>query len=236
MENTLVIKKVFDECGLSEYTDDAAVEKLALLSDMLAEANKVMNLTAITDPHDVALRHFADSITAARFIPDGARVIDVGCGGGFPTLPLAIVRPDIEITALDSTAKKLNFVRDAAEKLSLSVKILPSRAEEAALDPLFREKYDICISRAVARLNILSELCLPFAKAGGSFIAMKGADAGSELTEAENGIKKLGGSVERAEKFTLSEAGERCIIIVNKTGKTPEKYPRAYAKIRKAPL
>ena len=236
MENTLVIKKVLDECGLSGYADDAAAEKLALLSDMLVEANKVMNLTAITDPHDVALRHFADSMTAAGFIPEGASVIDVGCGGGFPTLPLAVVRPDIEITALDSTAKKLNFVRDAAEKLSLNVRVLPSRAEEAALDPLLREKYDVCISRAVARLNILSELCLPFVKAGGSFIAMKGADAGSELTEAENGIKKLGGSVERAEKFTLSEAGERCIIIVKKTDRTPEKYPRAYAKIRKTPL
>ena len=236
MENKLVIKKVFDECGLSEYADEANVEKLALLSDMLVEANKVMNLTAITDPPDVALRHFADSISAARFIPTGAKVIDVGCGGGFPTLPLAVVRPDIEITALDSTAKKLNFVKNAAEKLSLNVRILPSRAEEAALDPLCREKFDVCVSRAVARLNILSELCLPLVKVGGAFIAMKGADSEAELAEAEKGIKKLGGTLERAERFSLSDAGERCLIIIKKTDKTPDGYPRSYAKIKKTPL
>lgn len=226
----------FKECSLDEYTTRENAEKFAKLCDMLIETNKKMNITAITDPRQVALRHFADSVKAASFIPKGVSVIDVGCGGGFPTLPLAIVRPDLDITALDSTAKKLTFVADAASALSLNVRTLAARAEEAGTDGSHREKYDICVSRAVARLNVLSELCLPLVKKGGAFIAMKGADAEIELAEAEASVRILGGRVTEKYAFALSDAGEREIIIIHKDTHTPAGYPRQFAKIRKAPL
>ena len=186
-----------------------ACEKLELLFHRLVETNERMNVTAITECSRVALLHFADSITAEKFIPEGSRVIDVGCGGGFPTLPLAIVRPDIKILALDSTAKKLTFVDAVAKELDLKVETLASRAEELACDESYRESFDVAVSRAVARLNILSELCIPFVKVGGSFIAMKGQGGNIELEEAQSGIKKLGCSLERVHSLSLLDSGER---------------------------
>ena len=234
MTDTLsIIRKVFAECGMPQYAEGEKGEKFAVLFDELIAFNNVTNLTAITECEEVALRHFADSLTAADKIPVGATVIDVGCGGGFPTLPLAIARPDLAITALDSTAKKLVFVENMARKLSLNVKTLAARAEEI---PECREKFDIALSRAVARMNLLTELCLPLVKVGGKFVAMKGASGKEELAEAEGGITKLGGTVTGVDAFTLLSAGERVIITVDKVAPTPSAYPRPWGKIKKKPL
>lgn len=234
MTDTLaIIRSVFAECGISQYAEGERGEKFALLFDELIAFNNVTNLTAITECEEVALRHFADSLTAADKIPMGASVIDVGCGGGFPTLPLAIARPDLAITALDSTAKKLVFVENMAKKLSLNVKTLAARAEEI---PEYRESFDVATSRAVARMNLLTELCLPLVKVGGRFVAMKGASGREELSEAEDGIVKLGGNVTDVDAFTLLSAGERVLITVKKTSPTPPAYPRPWGKIKKKPL
>ena len=234
MTDTLsIIRQVFAECGMPQYAEGEKGEKFAVLFDELIAFNNVTNLTAITECEEVALRHFADSLTAADKIPVGATVIDVGCGGGFPTLPLAIARPDLAITALDSTAKKLVFVENMARKLSLNVKTLAARAEEI---PECREAFDVATSRAVARMNLLTELCLPLVKVGGKFVAMKGASGKEELSEAEGGIVKLGGSVTGVDAFTLLSAGERVIITVDKIAPTPSAYPRPWGKIKKKPL
>jgi len=226
----------FRECSLEEYATVENTEKFAKLAVMLTEANEKMNITAITDPRGVAIRHFADSVKAARLIPQGAKVIDVGCGGGFPTLPLAIARPDLEITALDSTAKKLTFVESAAKELRLNVKTLAARAEDIGNDPAHREAYDVCVSRAVARLDVLCELCIPLVRTGGLFIAMKGAAADDELCGAGGAIKALGGKLLDIERFSLPDAGERAIIVTGKISRTSAGYPRQYAKIKKSPL
>jgi len=234
MNDTLaIIRSVFAECGFLQYAEGEKGEKFALLFEELIAFNNITNLTAITECEEVALRHFADSLTAADKIPEGATVIDVGCGGGFPTLPLAIARPDLAITALDSTAKKLVFVENMAKKLSLNVKTLAARAEET---PEYRESFDVATSRAVARMNLLTELCLPLVKVGGRFVAMKGASGREELSEAEDGIVKLGGNVTDVDAFTLLSAGERVLITVKKTSPTPPAYPRPWGKIKKKPL
>ena len=234
MTDTLsIIRRVFAECSLSEYADGEKGEKFAILFDELIAFNSVTNLTAITECEEVALRHFADSLTVAKMLPEGARVIDVGCGGGFPTLPLAIARPDLVFTALDSTAKKLVFVDNMAKKLSLNVTTLSARAEEI---PHLRESFDVAVSRAVARMNLLSALCLPLVKVGGVFIAMKGASGMEELDEAEGGIRKLGGNVTATNAFTLGSAGERVLIKTEKIAPTPTAYPRPWGKIKKKPL
>lgn len=222
--------------GLQNLLTDAALDKLTRLFYMLETANKTTNITAIDDPRGVALRHFADSITLSPLLPQGAKVIDVGCGGGFPCLPLAIVRQDLSFVALDSISKKLKFVDDAARELSLDVITLNSRAEEASRTEKHREMYDAAISRAVAKLNILAELCLPFVKIGGIFTAMKGQNADMELNEAKNAISATGACVENLSRFTLLEAGERVLVSARKISPTPKELPRPFARIKKKPL
>ena len=229
-------KKIFSSLGLARYTEGELPERFEMLYERLVETNKVMNLTALKERRDVIIGHFADSLAATDEIMQGASVIDVGCGGGFPTLPLAIARPDLSITALDSTAKKLTFIDSMASELELRVRTLALRAEDAAKMPEYRESFDVCVSRAVARLSILDEICLPFVKKGGIFIAMKGADADAEYEEAKKGIELLGGALSANKKSTLAEFGARALIVVEKTSPTPPKYPRAYAKIKKSPL
>lgn len=168
--------------------------------------------------------------------PAAADVVDIGCGGGFPTLPLAIVRPDIKIFAVDSVAKKLVFVDGVSRDLGLSVTVAAARAEELGHDEELREKFDVCVSRAVARLDGLSELCLPLVKVGGAFVAMKGSDGLAELREAENAVRILGGTPSASDNFRLSDGSERYIFRIEKTSVTPEKYPRKYNKIKKEPL
>lgn len=214
---------------------DAVAPSFESLCRELISANERMNLTAIRNEDGIILRHFIDSMTILPYLGGAKDLIDIGCGGGFPTLPVAICRPDVSITALDSTAKKLVFVDDLAKKLSLSVKTLATRAEEYGQGDR-RERYSLAMSRAVARLNILCELCLPTVCVGGRFVAMKGADGMAELEEAPGAIKKLGGRLVSADRLTLGDAGERVIIVIEKTEPTPRAYPRKYAKIKTSPL
>lgn len=205
----------------------------------LMEVNRTTNLTAIRNIPDVIDRHLIDSLLASSYIPQGARVLDIGCGPGFPSVPLAIARPDLRITALDSTAKKIDFVKTAVSALDLPhFEAVTGRAEDRTLMQRLGQ-FDVVISRAVARLNILAELCLLYVKQNGVFIALKGAKAKEELTEARNAISVLGGGEPELKLLklqTASESEERAIILVKKEKATPTQYPRAYASILKKPL
>ncbi|MBR4452193.1 MAG: 16S rRNA (guanine(527)-N(7))-methyltransferase RsmG, partial [Clostridia bacterium] len=176
------------------------------------------------------------SILTASDIPQGAQVIDVGTGGGFPGVPLLIMRPGINLTLLDSTAKKIDFVSEVVSELGLKAETISGRAEELAKEPGRREKYDFCVSRAVASLNVLSELCLPFLRTGGIFISMKGAKASEELDAAEGALKALGAETEKTLDVKLGDGFERKLIVIRKTGETDSKFPRQYGQILKRPL
>jgi len=204
----------------------------------LEKQGKNVNLTSITGVNDVARLHFLDSIAllkAVRF--DGARVIDIGSGAGFPGVPLKIAKPTIDLTLLDATVKRVTFLSELCAALPLSAVIKNSRAEDAAHLPDMRENFDIAVSRAVARLNILCELCIPFVRIGGVFIAMKGVDSTEELTQARDAIYTLGAEVQNYLDYTVpgTDITHRALVIA-KTSSTPDKYPRRFSKIRKASL
>ncbi len=215
-------------------------ETMAKLCERLFSENRRYNLTAIKTPEKAAVLHFADSLTAARFLPSGASLIDIGAGGGFPSLPLAVARPDITVLAVDSTAKKVRYLNETAALFGISnLRALSARAEELAQEPRYREAFDVAIARAVAALPVLCELCIPFVKLGGHFLAMKGEAAESELREAEHAPRILGASDFRTEEVRLLGLEEPCtrfVLCAEKTGKTPLCYPRLYAKIQKSPL
>ena len=210
---------------LDEFAGDPRFPRLCRL---LLEANEKVNLTAVRDPLGVCVLHFADCLTLLPFIPEGARVVDVGCGGGFPSLPLAIARPDITVTALDSTEKKLRFVADAARELGLdNISTLYARAEDAGRDPALRESFDCAVSRAVAPLDVLAELCLPLVRTGGRLAAMKSRSADGELTAARPVISKLGGGEPEVRRLTLVfPDGERLLPSVSFADSGPERGPR----------
>ena len=214
------------------------LDRFEKLAELLVKQNKTMNLTAITDPDGIAVKHFTDSISVLSAVEfkSGAKVLDVGTGAGFPGIPLLIMKPDIDLTMLDSTAKKLKYVANTVDSLGLNANVLHSRAEEAAQKPEYRESFDIVCSRAVAALNILCEYCLPFVKKDGIFAAMKGAKAQEEIEVANNAIKTLGGEIIDKKSFTLSDGAERTIIIIKKISQNLPKYPRSSAQIAKKPL
>lgn len=227
-----------DAAKLGISVTDEMLSRFEKLAFLLVEQNKTMNLTAITDPDGIAVKHFADSISAlsAADFPQGAKVLDVGTGAGFPSIPLLIARPDLDMTMIDSTAKKLKYVASAVESLGLTAEVLHTRAEEAGQNKEYREKFDIVCSRAVAALNVLCEYCLPFVKVGGVFLAMKGAKAQEEIADAKAAIKTLGGKIIDKKSFTLSDGGERTIVVIKKISQVPPKYPRVSAQIAKKPL
>lgn len=200
---------VFEHNGLSEYATEEKSRKFFALTEHMLEVSKTMNLTAIKEERAIILRHYADSLTVGGFLPQGSKVIDIGCGAGFPCLPLAICRPDLEITALDSTEKRIRYVNETARLLGLTnIKGIAARAEDAAKTPL-RESFDVALARAVAELPVLSELCIPFVRPNGKFIAMKATRAGEELAAAERAIRRLGGSVTSTHEITLEDPEEK---------------------------
>lgn len=203
--------------------------------ELLVEWNEKMNLTAITDESGVALKHFADSLSLLNFvdIPQNSSLADVGTGAGFPGVVLKIARPDIKLTLIDSLNKRLVFLGEVCAQLGIEAKLIHSRAEDGARDEKLRESFDFVASRAVARMNVLSEYCLPYVKVGGAFCAMKGAQANEEFKESLNANNTLGGKLEKKYFFELPEnGGERAIAVVRKVKNTPQKYPRQSGKIK----
>ena len=200
----------------------------------MVEQNKVMNLTAITEPEAVAKLHLLDSLTvlAAQDLV-GKTLIDVGCGAGFPGVPLAIASPETRVTLLDSLGKRMNWLEQVLPQLRVDAQCITARAEEAVQTR--REQYDFATSRAVARLNILLELTAPYVKVGGAVLAMKGSAAEEELAEAKNAIKKLGLKLEKVLQFPVDGASH-AVIVLRKVAPTPPQYPRRFAKIKQSPL
>ena len=215
-----MLQTLLDSCAaLGVPLTAAQAEQLCDFGARLLEQNRVMNLTAITEPQAVAKLHFADCLALLRIVPfSGKRVIDVGCGAGFPGVPLKLGEPSLDLTLLDSLGKRVTWLEATLRDMGV-----PAQCVCAAT------------SRAVARLNILAELCLPFVKPGGYFLAMKAAAAAEELEEAKRGIARLGGRVEKTETYDIDGA-PRCVIVIRKERPTPPAYPRRYAKIKQSPL
>lgn len=234
MINKEMLKAYSANYGVS--LSEMELERFDYLCQRLLRWNEHVNLTAITDPDEIVIKHFVDSLTLMPYtdLPHGANVIDVGCGAGFPGLPIIIHRPDLNITFLDSVGKKLSFISEALSNSGLLGETVHARAEELAHQKTHREKFDLAVSRAVASLNILAEYCLPFVKPGGYFIAMKGAQDEVEL--GSNAIKQHGGEIEQVVSLKLPNNDERNLIIVKKISQTSSKYPRKSKKISTKPL
>ncbi len=234
------LSQVFKLNGMAGLLSSEKSEKFIALTKRMLEENEKYNLTAITEPAKIILNHYADCATLASRIKRGAKIIDVGCGAGFPTLPLAIIRDDIQILAMDSTQKRISYVEETARLLSLSnVKAVTMRAEDGAKNPEYRESFDYATARAVAELRVLTELCLAYVKVGGEMIAMKGKNAEFELSSAKRAIAIMGGGAVKVESIALVGEGEELshpLIIISKKTKTPTAYPRVFAQISKKPL
>jgi 16S rRNA (guanine527-N7)-methyltransferase len=223
----------FKEYGLELNRE--AYELLDIYAEYLVEYNKSVNLTAITEPEDILIKHFLDSILLAKYvdIPQNSSIIDVGTGAGFPSVPLLIYRRDIKLTLLDSLNKRIVFLQNLCEKLGLSAEFVHGRAEDITKMPEYREKYDYSCARAVANMSLLSEFCLPFVKVGGSFLAMKGPS--EDVSVGDNAISLLGGKTADVSEYQL-EGEQRRIITVSKISQTPSKYPRNSSQIKKKAL
>ena len=220
---------------------DQQYQEFDTYRDMVIEKNKVMNLTAITDPEEFALKHFADSLsllTVSDLITEGASVIDVGTGAGFPSVPIKIARPDIKLTLLDSLAKRIRFLDEVIEKVKLdAVTTIHSRAEEGSRNPQLRDSFDIALSRAVANLSTLTEYCLPYVKVGGYFISYKSDEVDEELASSRHAISVLGGKLEDTISLTLADSDiNRRFIIIKKIKPTPKAYPRKPGTAKREPL
>lgn len=211
-----------------------AVQAMCRFGQALLEKNQVMNLTAITDPAQVGRLHFLDSLTLLDLADfRGKQVIDVGCGGGFPGVPLKIACPEMELTLLDSLGKRMDWLAQILPGLGVEARCVTARAEEAVAG--CRESYDFAVSRAVARLNVLCELCLPYVQVGGTFLAMKGAAAQAEVEQARGAIRRLGGEV--AQLAAFPQVGqEHAVVVIRKIRPTPAQFPRRFAKIKQQPL
>lgn len=213
---------------------DAQLDRLCQFGRLLLEQNQVMNLTAITEPRAVAQLHFLDSLALLRWEDlRGKAVIDVGCGAGFPGTPLAIAVPDLKLTLLDSLQKRIRWLETTLPQVGVAATCVAARAEEYVAQ--HREQYDVAVSRAVARLNLLAELCLPYVKVGGKFLALKGAMAQEEADEARKAIETLGGRITGIWEYSVGDAVHR-IVAVEKVRPTPKAYPRKFAKIKQSPL
>lgn len=230
------------ELGLNEIElnlSDSQKQQFMDYYEMLIERNKVMNLTAITEVSEVIKKHFIDSLMLIRVVAlDNQRLLDLGTGAGFPGIPLKIAFPDLEVVLLDSLNKRLIFLQEVIEKLKLKkIMTLHGRAEDYGKNPQYREKFDICVSRAVAKLSSLSEYCIPYVNKDGFFISYKSGKVEEELISSERALRLLGGKVERVRSFLLPGTDiERSLIVIKKVDKTPGNYPRGAGKPSKEPL
>lgn len=216
--------------------DDMALDRFELLEQRLVRWNNHINLTAITEPDEIVIKHFVDSLSifSAVDLPRGASVIDVGCGAGFPGLPLLIARPDLDLTFLDSVGKKLSFIKEVMRYNGLMGDVVHDRAENIGLSIKYRESFDFAVTRAVAPLNMLAEYCLPLVKVGGMYVSMKGAE--NEVELGKNAIEKLGGKIENIVSLELPTGDKRNLILIRKISQTSIKYPRKSKKISSKPL
>lgn len=232
-----ILKSNAADYGIEISSDLAG--KLEKYAELLKDWNEKINLTAILDDGGIAVKHFLDCllVSKAADFKKGDRVIDVGTGAGFPGLVIAAAYPDVEVTLLDSTGKKLKAVENMAQEMGVkNAEVIHMRAEEASKKPEFREKYDFATARAVAELRVLLEYTLPFVKVGGTFLSLKGASAVDEIDGANNSLKTLGGKIEGINEFTLPGGDKRAIINVKKISHIPPKFPRVSAQIAKKPL
>ncbi len=226
-------KELFGSIELTEKQ----YEKLSKYADLLVEWNGKINLTAITDPKGITEKHFLDSILPFTMVnlPETPSVIDEGTGAGFPGIPLKIYNENVRLTLLDSLNKRISFLNAVCEEIGTPAAAIHGRAEDMGQGEL-RESFDIATARAVARLSVLCEYCLPYVKVGGAFIALKGSSGMDELRDAENAIKVLGGRVELAKAYSLPDGDERTLIVIRKVKATPKTYPRPKGKMNKSPL
>ncbi|WP_026314323.1 16S rRNA (guanine(527)-N(7))-methyltransferase RsmG [Allofustis seminis] len=231
-------KKALEALGFT--VTKQMMDQFARYVQLLQEWNKKINLTAIDETEEIYLKHFYDSVVVARYVAfqDRDTLIDVGSGAGFPSLPLKILLPSLQITIIDSLNKRINFLKLLVEELALDdVELFHGRAEDFGQNAAFRERFDWATARAVARMSVLSEYCLPFVKVGGAFLALKGDKGEEELLIAKRAIQTFGGQVEQVAHFELPlEAGERSVIQIKKIQKTPKKYPRQAGLVNKKPL
>ena len=214
------------------------LEKFYRYMELLIEWNEKMNLTAIIEPNEIILKHFVDSLTIIKYLKNAKTLVDVGTGAGFPGIPVAIMMPNLEITLVDSLNKRLIFLEEVIKELKLTnVKLVHSRAEEFGQNKMYREKFDIATSRAVANLSTLSEYLIPLVKINGNIISMKAAQAEEEIEQAKNAIKELGGKINKIEEFNLPQSDiGRTIILISKEKQTPNKYPRKAGTPNKEPI
>ena len=234
----MLLRDCCEQMGVS-LGEEQTQQFMTYLS-LLLEWNEKMNLTAITEPREVVLKHFADCLSLVPWVEwkRGMRVIDVGTGAGFPGIPVKLVRPEIELTLLDSLQKRIGFLREVGAELGLEgVEYVHSRAEDGGQNPLYREKFDLCVSRAVANLSVLAEYCLPFVKVGGRLAALKGPDATVEAAEAAGALAKLGGSLVEVRDIVIPHTDlSHRLVFIEKIAPTPKRYPRNAGKIKKEPL
>lgn len=228
------LKKIFAESGF-ELTDKQCGQ-FETLTEYMLEYNKNVNLTRITEQNEVIEKHYLDSVLPLGMteFPQNAKVIDVGTGAGFPSVPMKIYRNDLQFTLLDSLNKRVVYLGLLCEKLGIVCETVHARSEEASRTPEFREKFDVAVARAVANLPALCEYCLPFVKVGGIFVALKGAEDECEI--AQNAVNQLGGKIEKNIPYALPSVDSRNLIIIRKIASTPTKYPRSAVNITKKPL
>lgn len=230
---------LLDGCSAFGITmPQGAAEKLDRYAQLLVEWNQKMNLTAITEPREIVYKHFVDSLLLLKAIelPQGASLIDVGTGAGFPSMPVKIAREDLKVTLLDSLQKRLTFLQEVNIQLGLDCTFIHARAEDGGKDKKLREQFDFASARAVAHLRELAEYCLPYVKVGGYFISLKGPEVEQEIREAKNAVATMGGRVEQVLHFSLPDDSGRSIVLIKKISHTPTSFPRTAAKMAKKPI